>query len=80
MAKAAELSKPFKAGYALPSVQWPEEATDEQRTPGMHHCPFAPGTEERKEWAEGLKAALGEPTKDPAEILKEIDDELGGKS
>jgi truncated hemoglobin YjbI len=69
-------SKAYSAGRALPSVQWPEDATDEQRTPGVHHCPFAVGDPQRDEWLRGLKDALGAPTKDPAKIVKEINDEL----
>lgn len=73
-----DAEKAYKAGYALPSVQWPEGATDEQRTPGVHHCPFSEGDPQRVEWLKGLKDALGAPTQDPASILKEIDDELKG--
>jgi hypothetical protein len=84
MATKAAKEKAYKAGYALPTVQWPAEATDEQRTPGVHHCPFdardPDQAEERAAWLEGLKDALSVPVKDPATILKEIDDELGGGS
>lgn len=67
----------YKAGYRLPAVEWREGATDEQRTPGVHHCPFAPGDPLRDEWLRGLKAALEAPTQDPATIIREINDELG---
>jgi hypothetical protein len=72
------LDMAYRAGKHLPSVVWGPDATDEQRTPGMHHCPFSPGTEERAEYARGLKDALGGDRYDPAAILKEIDDELQG--
>ncbi len=68
------IAKAYNAGYALPLVQWPEDATDEQRTPGVHHCPFADNQpEEKVAWLEGLRNALAAPTKDPAAILEEID-------
>ena len=75
----AEKDEAFRAGYALPSVQWPEDASDEQRTPGIHHCPFSNefDPELRIAWAEGLKAALGQPTKDPTEIIAELDEAIG---
>lgn len=81
MAATAEAKKKaYKAGYALPNVQWPEGATDEQRTPGVHHCPFSTQQpEERAEWLKGLKDALEVPVRDPATILKEINDALEGE-
>jgi hypothetical protein len=63
-------------------VEWPEDATREQRTPGVHHCPFDDDPRkpdqlaQRKAWLEGLKARLSAPTKDPKEILSDIDAEL----
>lgn len=71
-----EAEKAYKAGYALPSVQWPEDATDRQRTPGVHHCPFSEGDPQRGEWLKGLRDALEGPAQDPATILREINDEL----
>lgn len=83
MATKAAKEKAYKAGYALPSVQWPEDATAELVTPGVHHCPFdalnPDQAEERAAWLAGLKARLELPTRDPAAILEEINDELGGK-
>ena len=69
--------KAYKAGYALPTVVWPPDATAEQRTPGVHHCPFAPGDPQREAWLKGLRDKLSEPTKDPSAVLKEIEGELG---
>jgi hypothetical protein len=68
----------YKAGKQSLSIVWGEDATDEQRTPGMHHCPFSPGDPQREEWARGLKDALGGDRFDPATILKQINDELKG--
>lgn len=86
MAKGDESAKSpeemaYKAGYALPSVNWPEDATDEQRQPGMHHCPFNPDlpeqADEAQAWAKGLRDALGRPVKDPAEVIAELDAVIG---
>ena len=76
MADDVALEKAYKAGRALPSVQWPDDASDEQRTPGPHHCPFSPGDPQREQWLQGLRDALTGPTQDPATIIKQIDDEL----
>lgn len=74
MSKVA-VEKAYKAGFALPDVQWGEDATDEQRTPGVHHCPFDARNPdqagERAAWIRGLIDRLEAPTKDPAEVLKE---------
>ena len=70
------LEKAYNAGHALPGVQWPDDAPDELRTPGPQHCPFSVGDPQRERWLEGLRDALGGPTKDPAKIIKQIDDEL----
>lgn len=79
MATKAEQEKAYNAGKALPNVVWPEDATDEQLTPGVHHCPFSDDQpEEKRAWLNGLKARLTAPTKDPAAILEEINDELKG--
>ena len=67
----------YKAGYALPNVVWLPDATPEQRTPGVHHCPFAPGDPQREYWLRGLKDALTAPVRDPKQIINEIDSELG---
>ena len=52
-------------------------------TPGVHHNPFdARDLEQREEyraWLEGLKARLERPTKDLAEILADIGEELGNE-
>ena len=72
------LGKAYKAGYALPGIEWPQDATDEQKTPGVHHCPFSPGDPQRDEWLKGLKDRLTGPKDDPAAIVKQIDAELNG--
>jgi len=76
----AALKMAYEAGKHLPSVVWGPDATDEQRTPGVHHCPFDPRLqpEERKAWLEGLEDALGGDRYDPAVILKDIRDEIKG--
>jgi hypothetical protein len=71
-----EAEKAYNAGKASLTIVWPDDATDEQRTPGMHHSPFPPGDPQRAEWARGLQDALGGNQYDPATILKEISDDL----
>lgn len=78
MSDKEALEKAYKAGKASLSIVWGDDATDEQRRPGMHHCPFPPGDPQRVEWARGLQDALGGDTFDPATIQKEIKDELKG--
>jgi len=76
-ATKAAVAKARKAGYALPDIQWPEDATPEQLTPGIHHNPFSDEQpEEKQAWLEGLKERLSKPTKDPMEILADIDAEM----
>lgn len=74
------LDKAFKAGAALPSVQWPADATDDQRRVGEHHCPFSPGDPQRTAWLQGLADALGKQVvagaEAPAVILQRINDGL----
>jgi hypothetical protein len=71
----------YKAGYALPSVNWTpvlDVTTPEQRTPGVHHCPFAEGDPLRAHWMNGLRARLSEQEPyDPAAIIEHIEDEIG---
>lgn len=72
------LDKAYNAGKHSLTIEWGPDASDEQRRPGMHHCPFPLDShpEERAEWAKGLQDALGGDRYDPATILKEIKDEL----
>jgi len=81
MATKAAKELAYKAGHSLPNIQWGDDATDAQKTPGVHHCPFDPRDpeqqEEREQWLLGLKDALGTPTQNPQDILDEIDAELG---
>lgn len=73
----AEAVAAFEAGKHSLSIVWGPDATDEQRQPGMHHCPFSTDQpEERAEWARGLEEALGGDRYDPAKILREIRDEI----
>jgi hypothetical protein len=78
-AKSAD-EQAYNGGYALASVtEWPESVPSELRGPGVHHCPFAEGDEQRAHWLEGLRDALAEQQArpDPSDVLKEIDEELG---
>lgn len=77
MTKKAE-DKAYNAGKASLTIVWGPDATDEQRRPGMHHCPFAEGDPQRIAWAKGLEDALGGDRFDPATILREIRDEIKG--
>lgn len=78
----------YRAGYALLDVRWPAELDEDDPrdlsvllTPGVHHNPFDARVPEQREearaWLEGLRARLSAPTKDPKEILADIDSELG---
>lgn len=69
----------YKAGYALPSVVWPDDATDDQKRVGVHHCPFAEGDPQRTHWLKGLRDSLEEPDpRERANLVKRLDDELKG--
>lgn len=73
-----EAQAAYDAGKHSLTIQWPPDATDEQRRPGMKHCPFSEGDPQRVEWAKGLEDALGGDRFDPATILREIRDEIKG--
>lgn len=57
MTRLAE-RKAYDAGRALPRVAWPDDATDDQKRLGEHHCPFAEGDPQRDAWLRGLRDAL----------------------
>jgi hypothetical protein len=77
-AKSAE-EQAYNGGRSLASVtEWPDSVPAELRGPGLHHCPFAEGDPQREHWLQGLRDGLDEPRPDPADVLKQIDDELGG--
>ena len=46
----AEAQKAYNAGKASLSIVWPDDAADDQRRPGMHHCPFALDDPQRQSW------------------------------
>jgi len=72
----AEAQAAYDAGRAFMAIQWPEDAPEEQRKPGVQHCPFPEGDPQRAEWLRGLQDALGGNETDRATILKEISDEI----
>lgn len=72
------LQKAYNAGKHSLTIVWGPDATDDQRRPGMHHCPFPEGDPQRDEWARGLADALGGDRYDPATILREVRDEIRG--
>lgn len=75
MTKAAERLA-YEAGRAAASVVWPDDATDEQRELGPHHCPFGEdAAAERAAWLTGLADALEAPLA-PANVVKSLRDEI----
>jgi hypothetical protein len=73
-----EAQKAYDAGHRLGQggVQWPDSVPEELRSPSVRHCPFDLGDPQRGAWLKGLKAALRVPREDPADIIKQIDEEL----
>lgn len=67
----------YDAGRRLPSFDFGEDATEEQRTLGEHHCPFERGDPQRDAWLRGVRDGLGD-TKERASLAKRLDEEIGG--
>ena len=87
----AELSKQaqrmaYDAGHALPTVQWPDDATPDQRRIGEHHSPFDPNGDDdqraqHQHWLRGLRDAMSERMEDQQDgktLLKRLDDSIDG--
>ena len=78
MTKQAERMA-YDAGRALTRVVWPDDATDDQKALGEHHCPFAVGDPQREPWLRGLRDSLrAEDDQDRTVLLRRIDDTLDG--
>jgi hypothetical protein len=70
--KAAKAAA-YEAGRVSTRIVWPDDATDEQQTPGEHHCPFGlEAPEERAEWLRGLADELEEPKLDRAATVQRL--------
>ena len=77
MATKAQREDAYRAGRDAVSIVWDDDATDEQQTPGEHHCPFGlDQPEQRAEWLRGHADALEAPKFNPATIVRSIRDEV----
>lgn len=71
--KEADLA--FKAGRLAHTIVWPDDMPDEQKAPGVHHCPFPEGDPQRAEWLRGYADVIERQAISPT-IVKEINDSL----
>lgn len=77
MSTQAQREDAYRAGRDAVSIVWNDDATDDQQTPGEHHCPFGlDQPEQRAAWLEGLADALEQPKFNPASIVRTLRDEI----